>query len=163
MYTCRSAKSLVVAKQTEELSAMTTVLAEDWSSLDEQSRTCLKRNTITSHIQSKSMTCSECALNTNYNAKRLEDNYGHFYTGDGVPCGHKCNIPEVPYPRVHVHSAALLMCTSCNVRQKSEYRTPLYKMCEDVFHIEVFKHRYINKIIFYQWKPLYRLVIKWDC
>ena len=143
---CKSMKSLVVTGQ-EELSTMATVLEEVGPSVNEQSH---KRNIMTSQVQSKSVTYSGNALNSNYSASgQQRHECERFHTGDGVPYGHKCNIPGVSHPRVYLYlrTTPLSMCTSCCVRQKSEYRTPLYKMCEDVFHIGVFKPRYINKTL----------------
>ena len=136
---CKSTISLVVAE-------MATTLDED-QSFHYQSGCSRHEQILTSQVQSNAVTCSGCTLNTYYAQQQRKR--GHFYSKDGVPCE---NTQEACLPGANEYPAALLPCTSCCVRQKSEYRTPLYKMCEDVFHIGVFKARYMNNKIFYQWK-----------
>ena len=137
---CKSTISLVVRKVEE----MASTLNEE-QSFHHPSDCSKHEQILTSQVQSNAVTCSDCTLNTYY--AQPQGKRGRFYAKDDVPCE---NTQEAC---LHgANAAALLPCTSCCVRQKSEYRTPLYKMCEDVFHIGVFKARYMNNKIFYQWK-----------
>ena len=141
---CKSTISLVVRKVEE----MATTLDED-QSFHHQSGCSKHGQILTSQVQSNPETCSECTLNTT--CTQGQERHGRFYSKDGVP---RENTQEACLSGVNEFAVALLPCTSCCVRQKSEYRTPMYKMSEDVFHIGVFKARYMNKKIFYQWKRI---------
>ena len=141
---CKSTISLVVRKVEE----MATTLDED-QSFRHQSGCSKHGQILTSQVQSNPVTSSECTLNTTWT--QGQERRGRFYSKDGVP---RENTQEACLSGVNEYAAALLPCTSCCVRQKSEYRTPMYKMSEDVFHIGVLKDRYINKKIFYQWKRI---------